>query len=47
MKPVEKTPLGRPWRRWEDNIRPDLKQIGSEGVDWIGLAHNKDKWWFL
>jgi hypothetical protein len=35
-------PLGRHWRRWKDNIKMDLKEMGFEGVDWIHLAHDKD-----
>jgi hypothetical protein len=38
-------PLGRPRRRWEDNIRMDLREIGWEGVDWILLAKDRDQWW--
>jgi hypothetical protein len=37
-KPEVKRPLGRPGRRWKDNIRKDLTEIGWEGVDWIQLA---------
>jgi hypothetical protein len=37
-KPEGKTPLGRPRRKWEDNIRMDLQKVGCGGVDWIGLA---------
>jgi hypothetical protein len=36
-------PLGR-WHGWEHNIKIDLKEIGCEGVDWIHLAQDKDKW---
>jgi hypothetical protein len=36
-KPEEKRPLGRPRRRWVDNIRMDLRETGWYGVDWIGL----------
>jgi hypothetical protein len=43
-KPEGKRPLGRPWRRWEDNISMDLREIGWEDVDWIRLAQNKDQW---
>jgi hypothetical protein len=39
-----KRPLGRPSRRWADNIRMDLGEIGWGGVDWIDLAQDKDKW---
>jgi hypothetical protein len=37
-KPEGKRPLGRPRRRWEDNIRMDLREIGWGGMDWIDLA---------
>jgi len=37
-KTERKSPLGRPRRRWEDNIRMDLRKIRWEGVDWINLA---------
>jgi hypothetical protein len=40
-KPEGKRPLGRPRRRWEDNIKMDLQEVGCGGVDWIELAHNK------
>jgi hypothetical protein len=40
-----KRPLGRPRRRWEDNMRMDLKEIGWVGVDWIHLAQDRDHWW--
>jgi hypothetical protein len=43
-KPEEKRPLGRPRRRWEDNIRMDLKEIGWGGMDWIYLAEVRDQW---
>jgi hypothetical protein len=36
-KPEEKRPLGRPRRRWVDNVEMDLREIGWDGVDWIGL----------
>jgi hypothetical protein len=39
-----KIPLGRPRPRWEDSIRMDLREIGWEGVDWIHLAQDRDKW---
>jgi hypothetical protein len=41
-KPEGKRPLGRPRRRWVDNIRMDLGEIGCGGVDWIGLAQDRD-----
>jgi hypothetical protein len=36
-------PLGRPRRRWEDNIKMDLQEGGCGGMDWIDLAHDKGK----
>jgi hypothetical protein len=41
---VGKRPLGRPRRGWVDNIKTDLLEIGWGGVDWIGLAQDRDKW---
>jgi len=46
-KPEGKTPLGRPRRRWEDNIKMDLQEMGFGGVDWIQLAQDRDRWWAL
>ena len=43
-KPEGKRPLGRPRRRWVDNIRMDLQEVGCEYVDWIGLAQDRDSW---
>jgi hypothetical protein len=43
-KPEGKGPLGRPRRSWLDNIRLDLVEVGWSGVDWIGLAQDRDKW---
>jgi hypothetical protein len=43
-KPEERRPLGRPRRRWEDGVRMDLREIGLEGVDWIRLAQDRDRW---
>jgi len=43
-KPEGKKPLGRPRRRWEDNIKTDLQDVGRGGVDWIKLAQDRDKW---
>jgi hypothetical protein len=37
-------PKGRPRRRWVDNIKMDLREIGWDGVDWIDLAHDRDQW---
>jgi hypothetical protein len=42
-KPEGKRPLGRPWLRWEDNIKMDLQEVGCGGVDWIDLAQNRDR----
>jgi hypothetical protein len=42
-KPEGKRSLGRPKHRWVDNIRMDLGEIGWGGVDWIGLAQDRDK----
>jgi len=42
-KPEGKRPLGRPRRRWEDNINMDLQEVGGGG-DWIELAQNRDRW---
>jgi len=39
-----KIPLGRPRRRWMDNIRMDLQEVGFGYVDWIGLAQDRDRW---
>ena len=39
-----KRPLGRPRCRWEDNIKMDLQAVGCEGVDWIELAEDRDRW---
>ena len=43
-KPEGKRPLGRPRRRWEDNIKMDLQEVGCRGVDWIGLTQDRDRW---
>ena len=39
-----KRPLGRPRRRWVDNIRTDLQEVGCVYKDWIGLAQDRDRW---
>jgi hypothetical protein len=41
--PEEKRPLGRPRRRWVNNIEMDLRKTGWEGIDWIDLAQDRDK----
>jgi hypothetical protein len=43
-KPEGKRPLGRPRNRWVDHIKLDLGEIGLDGVDWIGLAEDRDQW---
>ena len=43
-KPEVKRPLWRPRRRWEDNIKMDLQEVGCGGMDWIELAHDRDRW---
>jgi hypothetical protein len=43
-KPKGKRPLGRPRRRWENNIKIDLREIGWGGLDWIDLAQDRDQW---
>ena len=42
-KPEGKRPLGRPRRRWEDNIKMDLQEVGCGGMDWIELAQDRDR----
>jgi hypothetical protein len=43
-KPEGKRPLGRPRRKWEDNIKMNLREIGFEGVNWIHLPQERDRW---
>ena len=43
-KPEGKRPLGRPRRRWVDNIKMDLQEVGCGGMDWIELAQDGDRW---
>jgi hypothetical protein len=43
-KPEGKRPLGRPRRKWEDNIKIDLREIGWGGMDWIELSQDRDQW---
>jgi hypothetical protein len=40
-RPEDKRPLGRPRRRWEDNIKMDLEEIGIDGANWIRLAQDR------
>jgi hypothetical protein len=42
--PEEKRPRGRPRRRWVDNIKVDLREIGWHGRDWVDLAQDRDQW---
>jgi len=46
-KPEGRRPLGRPRRRWVDNIRMDLHEVGCGYMDWIGLAQDRNRWWTL
>jgi len=43
-KPEGKRPLGRPRRRWVDNIRMDLQEVGCGYMDWFGLVQDRDRW---
>jgi hypothetical protein len=43
-KPGGKRPLGRPRRRWEDNIKMDLWEVGGGRGDWMELAQDRDRW---
>ena len=43
-KPERMRPLGRPRRRWEDNIKMDLREVGCGCVDWMELAQDRDRW---
>jgi hypothetical protein len=43
-KPEGNSPLERPWRRWKDGNRMDLKEICWESVEWIHLAQERDRW---
>jgi len=45
-KPEGKRPLGRPRRRWEDNTKMGLQEVGGGG-DWMELAQDRDRWWTL
>ena len=44
LVPEGKRPLGRPRRRWEDNIKMDLEEEGRDCGDWMRLAQDKDRW---
>jgi hypothetical protein len=43
-RPERKRPLGRPRRRWEDNIEMNLREIGIDGANWIWLAQDRVQW---
>ena len=43
-KPEGKRPLGRPRRRWEDNIKMDLQEVGGCCGDWMELSQDRDRW---
>jgi hypothetical protein len=45
VKPEMKSPLGRPWLRWEDNILMYLREIGWAVVDWMRLDQDREEWW--
>jgi hypothetical protein len=42
--PEGRRPLGRPRRRWDDNIKKDLQEVGWRGMDWIDLSQDRDRW---
>jgi hypothetical protein len=44
-RPEGKRPLERPRRRWEDNIKMDLREIGIDGANWIRLSQDRVQWW--
>jgi len=43
-KPEGNRPLGKPRRRWEDDIKMGFEEVGCGGMDWIELAHDRDRW---
>ena len=43
-KPEGKRPLGRPRRRWEDNVKMDLQEVGCGGMEWFERSQDRDKW---
>jgi hypothetical protein len=43
-RPEGRRPLGRPRRRWKDNIKMDLQEVGWGDVDWIDMAKDRDRW---
>jgi hypothetical protein len=44
-RPEGRRPLGRPRRRWEDNIKMDLREIGIDVANWIRLVQDRVQWW--
>jgi hypothetical protein len=42
-----KRPVEKPKLRWEDNIKMDFQEVGYEGVGWIDLLQDRDRWWAL
>ena len=46
-RPEGKISLGRPRRRWEDNIKMDLKEVGCDAGDWIDLAQDRSNGWLM
>jgi hypothetical protein len=43
-RPEGRRPLGRPRRRWEDNIKRDIREVGWKDMNWIDLAQDRDRW---
>jgi hypothetical protein len=43
-RPEGRRPFGRPRRRWEDNIKMDLQELGWGGMDWIDMTQDRDRW---
>jgi hypothetical protein len=43
-RPEGRRPLERPRRRWKDNIKMDLQEVGWGGIDWIDMAQDRDRW---
>jgi hypothetical protein len=43
-RPEGRSPLGRPRRRWEDNIKMDIQEVGWGDMDWIYMAQGRDRW---
>jgi hypothetical protein len=43
-RPEGKSPLGRPWPRWDGDIKMDLKEVGCGGMGWIDVVQDRDRW---